>query len=1135
MEEAAQRVEPLKRLGPALRVVLGCQEPKALRRAMDLRASGGDRGASGGGGKTATKMARELADALDDIAAFLGADVAAVDDARAVTAYPVVDPMLEHIVRPAGGVAGGIEATAKSRKIALRIVAWLLAPSPRGAGDECAARVGAALGSRCTPSTPKRARLAACIALRHAAVTLVDGMPPSCSPDLIAPGLLATVAENEGDAPTRLQAEAADCLLAITARLAVVDHRALWRAVPHLKAVTDAVGGWWPVACAAPRLAAREASRRIERVATGGDAEAWSPALAGAWKDWAPLLAVQGGLDGIVGAAGDGDGGGDGGEDDENVGAVRLSRWLNTAAVAASSEDRTASETLTHALISTGLLVGQLGLAAGDGGGDGEARRALRAAAAASLPPALGSKSAVAQELAASIVRAALVSEHGGWGPEQAALLEGLLPMLEDATGGPAAPGLASLAAALVAAEPCDSTRAGARPGLARVLRACGHDAEDARRSALAVLREVLAITGADTRASEVTVATDALLEALRDPALAVRKSAAAAFSALRIGDVLPPLLRALTAKDDREWSAAGESAVHAMRAWTETMGARAALDAFIASVHSPVGLTSEVDAGDKHAGDIRVTNAVTDDPANESRAVSILGRWSETLTEGQAVEVAAGVAASALRNPGVAVIIKAASALASRTGEPPACRETFAAARAAMASQPAASNTSANTHEVFGRLAPLLLLRTLPLEAWDDDHLLCDEVPSVPDLLLDRALSKGRGGEHDEVRRVAAELHGRAHPDAAADTRATRLAAALEADELAAARACMFSLCSSLAFRGVDACPAHSPDASPVSTRACVTGVLGDRVVGENDVETQKTQMGAMETLAALIRAELEDDSSPDDSPDEPRRRDGGLLEPTETGDSMAKSFAKIYVDPLATRETRSVEREPLITELDGDDDDETVPSSKSRASRPRRSATLDGILAALAGTDAPAWTSPKDPNASTQARLALANVLVSVARRPPGDAEAAAAYANKALPALARIAVAKTTADDATRAAAFQCAMVSIATTSLNTADVSTEEVVKATGSAGAIHASRLAFAASAALSDDGLDDGVRMAAARLVTALIAGDDAMLEALAESVPEVRSALRRAVDTAGSEELAGTCRQLLHCMGAVA
>ena len=101
--------------------------------------------------------------------------------------------------------------------------------------------------------------------------------------------------------------------------------------------------------------------------------------------------------------------------------------------------------------------------------------------------------------------------------------------------------------------------------------------------------------------------------------------------------------------------------------------------------------------------------------------------------------------------------------------------------------------------------------------------------------------------------------------------------------------------------------------------------------------------------------------------------------------------------------------------------------------------------------------------------------------------------------------------------------------------TAAAKAEEVVVATGSAGARHASHLAGAASAALSDDGLDDGVRRAAARRVTALIAGDDAMLEALAESVPEVRSALRRAVDTAGSEELAGTCRQLLHCMGAVA
>ena len=39
MEEAAPRAAPLQRLGPALRAVLGC-DPKALRRAIDLRAAG---------------------------------------------------------------------------------------------------------------------------------------------------------------------------------------------------------------------------------------------------------------------------------------------------------------------------------------------------------------------------------------------------------------------------------------------------------------------------------------------------------------------------------------------------------------------------------------------------------------------------------------------------------------------------------------------------------------------------------------------------------------------------------------------------------------------------------------------------------------------------------------------------------------------------------------------------------------------------------------------------------------------------------------------------------------------------------------------------------------------------------------
>ena len=1202
MEEAAPRAAPLQRLGPALRAVLGC-DPKALRRAMDSRAAG-DGGASSGGGKS-VKMARELTDALDDIAAFLAADVAEDADSGAAAAYPAVDPMLEHVVRPAnGGVAAGIDATAKSKKVALRIVAWLLASSPRGAGDECAARVGAALARRCAPPTPKRTRLAACIALHHAAVNLVDGLPPSCSPDAIAPGLLATAAEaGEGDAPTRLQAEAADTLLAITTRLAVVDHRALWRALPHLRAVTESVGGWWPAACRAPRIAAREAYTRLRRVEDTGDAEAWSRALANAWMDWAPLLAVRGGLDGITAGAVGRDvdtavggevpspshGAGDG---VESAQARQLARWLETAAAAASAErtgghgaTAAASERLAHALVAVGLLVGRAGLAGGGESGDAHARAALRNRAADALVPALGSRSGAARDLAASIAACAI---GGGWGAEHAALLDGSLAALDDASAvgdvRSTYSGVASLASALVAAEPRAVGFGGTRPGLARVLRTCEHGrTEEARAGALAVIRNVLetAAPGEDVVVgSEAAAITAASLGALKDPTLVVRKAAAATFSALPIPDVLPRLLRALSAKDARERASARESAAGAMRAYTETRGASAALDAFIAAVRPGPG-----------EGD--VVSGVSENDAEGSRATSVLRGWSESLTEDQAREVAAGIAAATLRNPGVTALVRVASALAPRVGEPPACRETFAAVRAAWsASRPAeaseASEASSNADDVFERLAPLLVLRTLPLEAWDDDHLFSvDESPSVPDVLLDIALAGA--GEHDEVRRVAAELHGRAHPDATSESRGVRLAEAVVDGALGRARACMFSLCSSLAFRGIDACPSHSSTASPAATREVCARILESLGMDDSD-EATKTRMGATETLASLVRAELEDadvdrpgddTDGDDDEPlslgDEPRggRAEGGLLEPADGfGQSpLTKSLANIYIDPLAAP-TPAARREPLIRVLDGDDGTENVtenvtetgtenvtetgtetipPRDGSRPTRRRRSATLNGILAALQGSSAPDWTRPADgnPGAATRIRLTLADVLVSVARRPLRDADAAAAFAHRALPALAAVAggsgsarekaTEKATADanrrdpcDATRAAAFHVAMVAVAPV---TGDGEPSGGFRVSGGGRvASHARLLAASCASTLRSSGdVHDSVRVAAARLVTALVAGDDDTLEALAGSIPEVRSALRSAVDTAESEELADSCRRLLTCMGAVA
>ena len=141
----------------------------------------------------------------------------------------------------------------------------------------------------------------------------------------------------------------------------------------------------------------------------------------------------------------------------------------------------------------------------------------LRDEATNVLVPALRSNKTATQDLGSALLQAVLMpgssssssssssgsgsgnnGVSGGacyrWGPEQSALLEGLLPLLEEGTDTIAA-GLASLTAALVAAE-MRSTGAGGPGGggMTRVLQMCGATAAPARLNALRVLGETLEI-----------------------------------------------------------------------------------------------------------------------------------------------------------------------------------------------------------------------------------------------------------------------------------------------------------------------------------------------------------------------------------------------------------------------------------------------------------------------------------------------------------------------------------------------------------------------------------------------------------------------------------------------------------------
>ena len=282
-------------LGLALRDLLGA-EPRPLRKAIEWRSDPGEDASAGG--KTAVR-ARALVDSLDAVARFLS-DRASAPRALADEVDPVVDPLLEHVVRPSSADPPGapVARTSDSKRSALRVVAWLLAPAPLGAGGACADRVAATLAARCAPPTPKRARLAACVALRHAAVAAPRARvgrrpihPRSCarSPTRSpTPNAVEEPTRASPSPPTRLAVAAADCALAISARVAAAaaadaasssnqpvgdDERSLWDAVPSLLAVVRAARSWWPPAHRAPIVALDEIARRLDAMTFAAEME----------------------------------------------------------------------------------------------------------------------------------------------------------------------------------------------------------------------------------------------------------------------------------------------------------------------------------------------------------------------------------------------------------------------------------------------------------------------------------------------------------------------------------------------------------------------------------------------------------------------------------------------------------------------------------------------------------------------------------------------------------------------------------------------------------------------------------------------------------------------------------------------
>ncbi|KAG6428987.1 hypothetical protein SASPL_107026 [Salvia splendens] len=132
-------------------------------------------------------------------------------------------------------------------------------------------------------------------------------------------------------------------------------------------------------------------------------------------------------------------------------------------------------------------------------------------------------------------------------------------------------------------------------------------------------------------------------------------------------------------------------------------------------------------------------------------------------------------------------------------------------------------SNSEALKHEnLFIRLCPLLIIRLLPLKVFDDlnaplvygknlnnsetqetRHFFIEDTGCIAALMINRALSKS---EFEDVRKLAAELCGRLHPEVLIPILSSQLESAANAKDTLKIKVCLFSLCTCLMVRGNNA-----------------------------------------------------------------------------------------------------------------------------------------------------------------------------------------------------------------------------------------------------------------------------------------------------------------------------------------
>jgi len=725
------------------------------------------------------------------------------------------------------------------------------------------------------------------------------------------------------------------------------------------------------------------------------------------------------------------------------------------------SDEEGAGEGVSHALITVGLHLGRIGIDNADREVFSsmvseqtatELDQLLHKYTATALLPALRCSNVMAQTVSAMLVGVILAPTHLGWTEQTETLLRGILPLVEEGAD-VISIGFARLVADLIVRDPDNES-------FLKILRMCGGGAKSAMKSALHVSIEIMRRSGSSMPSSSLGAVVRAMLPRLSDRDLEVRKLATAVFAHTNPSQVLPALFELLVSKDEAERSAAGDAIMAMMR---EQSSPLRALESFLDALQS----LSSTDLPDANT-------------ARTERAVKLLTRFADTVEEKEWKNISEALAEALFRNPSSSVLTQTIAGLAPWIALPTA-RECIVAVCARQLSSQSADKSD-NEQDIFQRLAPLLLLRLLPLSTWERSSA---EIREIQRCLKHRMLNIQ--GEFDDVRRVCSELFGRMPREVLDDELLQELRLARvsmhDKDELARVRSCMFCCNAALAARG----ESGLSNAFVRELRTVSFELLASKSWDAED--RFKARMGAFETLASLIMTEV----------------DTGA----ETGSETKKTFKELLEvePPTISLETQTgsvaTRGRALIVELD---DGDNVARERTSCSLE----TLRGVLhfTCLTDRDIPTWVDDVDWDETLRAELM--NVIISAARRP----QKSASLARECFPDIIRCAERR--GDPVVREAALQALMMLFHCSNGYMDESDTVALAKLV---------------TGILRDHAAGDAARMGATKVATALLAAEDRHIRAIEPYLDSLRQSLEVAARLAVDSEVAALAAKLIRMM----